>query len=91
MANRTYLIWHKRPETVPYPLMILKNGVVIANVYTIQSYQDQSSVVEVLSRAEHWLPYDGGNILGTKWRSLSRCQARKFMRKYYPDFDAKLL
>lgn len=91
MAHRTYLMWYRKPESVPYPIVILEGGVVVANVYTRLAYQDQPGDVEIMSRDDHRLMYDDSNTKRNTWKSVSRCEVRKFMRKYYPMFDAKLL
>lgn len=91
MANRTYMIWDRKPETVPYPIVIFEDGIAVANVQTRQVYADLPAFVRLLTREKDWLPYDERNVREKTWKPLSRCEVRKFMRKYYPDFDAKLL
>lgn len=85
MANRTYLIWYRKPETVPYPILILEDG------YAHLAYQDRPGHAELLTHEDGGFAYTERNTTGTSWKSLSRCEARKFMRKHYPDFDVKLL
>lgn len=91
MAHRTYLMWYRKPENVPYPIVILEDGVVVANVYTILAYQDRPGAIEIMSRDEDLLTYDDSNTKGNTWKAVSRCEARKFVRKHYPQFDVKLL
>lgn len=91
VAHRTYMIWYDKPETVSYPIVIAEDGIVVANVYTKLAYQDQPENAKIMSRDEHWLPYDERNVNEKAWKPLSRCEVRKFMRKHYPTFDTKLL
>lgn len=91
MAHRTYLIWYNKPERVPYPIVILEDGIAVANVQTRQAYANLPAFAELLTREKDWLSYDERNIREKTWNSLPRCAARKFMRKHYPTFDTKLL